>query len=65
VLSAGYYDVCDLQAQKVRTLIKRDFEIAFDAGGGVFVRCLGRFVGPDLLGALAILDGLFLILGVA
>jgi aspartyl-tRNA(Asn)/glutamyl-tRNA(Gln) amidotransferase subunit A len=32
VLSAGYYDAYYLQAQKVRTLIKRDFEIAFDAG---------------------------------
>lgn len=32
VLSAGYYDAYYLQAQKVRTLIKRDFEIAFHAG---------------------------------
>lgn len=32
VLSAGYYDAYYLQAQKVRTLIKRDFELAFDAG---------------------------------
>ncbi|SIP98419.1 aspartyl/glutamyl-tRNA(Asn/Gln) amidotransferase subunit A [Rhizobium sp. RU20A] len=32
VLSAGYYDAYYLQAQKVRTLIKRDFEVAFDAG---------------------------------
>ncbi|WP_037080427.1 Asp-tRNA(Asn)/Glu-tRNA(Gln) amidotransferase subunit GatA [Neorhizobium vignae] len=32
VLSAGYYDAYYLQAQKVRTLIKRDFEIVFDAG---------------------------------
>ena len=32
VLSAGYYDAYYLQAQKVRNLIKRDFEIAFDAG---------------------------------
>ncbi|MGL4729921.1 MAG: amidase family protein, partial [Bosea sp. (in: a-proteobacteria)] len=32
VLSAGYYDAYYLKAQKVRTLIKRDFEIAFDAG---------------------------------
>ncbi len=29
VLSAGYYDAYYLQAQKVRTLIKRDFEQAF------------------------------------
>jgi aspartyl-tRNA(Asn)/glutamyl-tRNA(Gln) amidotransferase subunit A len=32
VLSAGYYDAYYLRAQKVRTLIKRDFEQAFDAG---------------------------------
>tara|TARA_R100001126_G_scaffold19647_1_gene9577 strand:+ start:147 stop:1628 length:1482 start_codon:yes stop_codon:yes gene_type:complete len=32
VLSAGYYDAYYLRAQKVRTLIKRDFESAFDAG---------------------------------
>jgi aspartyl-tRNA(Asn)/glutamyl-tRNA(Gln) amidotransferase subunit A len=32
VLSAGYYDAYYLRAQKVRTLIKRDFEIAFDSG---------------------------------
>ena len=32
VLSAGYYDAYYLQAQKVRTLIKRDFEQAFAAG---------------------------------
>lgn len=32
VLSAGYYDAYYLQAQKVRTLIKRDFELAFQAG---------------------------------
>ncbi|OJG00260.1 Asp-tRNA(Asn)/Glu-tRNA(Gln) amidotransferase subunit GatA [Pararhizobium antarcticum] len=32
VLSAGYYDAYYLQAQKVRTLIKRDFEQAFHAG---------------------------------
>ncbi|MEX0696071.1 MAG: amidase family protein, partial [Dongiaceae bacterium] len=32
VLSAGYYDAYYLRAQKVRTLIKRDFEIVFDAG---------------------------------
>ena len=29
VLSAGYYDAYYLRAQKVRTLIKRDFEQAF------------------------------------
>jgi aspartyl-tRNA(Asn)/glutamyl-tRNA(Gln) amidotransferase subunit A len=33
VLSAGYYDAYYLRAQKVRTLIKRDFEEAF--GGGI------------------------------
>ncbi|MDQ0320334.1 aspartyl-tRNA(Asn)/glutamyl-tRNA(Gln) amidotransferase subunit A [Pararhizobium capsulatum DSM 1112] len=32
VLSAGYYDAYYLQAQKVRTLIKRDFELAFHTG---------------------------------
>ncbi|EKF43780.1 Asp-tRNA(Asn)/Glu-tRNA(Gln) amidotransferase subunit GatA [Nitratireductor indicus] len=32
VLSAGYYDAYYLKAQKVRTLIKRDFEVVFDAG---------------------------------
>jgi aspartyl-tRNA(Asn)/glutamyl-tRNA(Gln) amidotransferase subunit A len=32
VLSAGYYDAYYLQAQKVRTLIKRDFERCFAAG---------------------------------
>jgi len=31
VLSAGYYDAYYLQAQKVRTLIRRDFEQAFEA----------------------------------
>src|SRR5688572_7846819 len=37
VLSAGYYDAYYLQAQKVRNLIKRDFEIAFDAGVDVIL----------------------------
>ncbi|HKK35854.1 MAG TPA: amidase family protein, partial [Paracoccaceae bacterium] len=32
VLSAGYYDAYYLRAQKVRTLIKRDFDAAFEAG---------------------------------
>ena len=32
VLSAGYYDAYYLRAQKVRTLIRRDFETVFDAG---------------------------------
>ena len=32
VLSAGYYDAYYLRAQKVRTLIKRDFEDAFARG---------------------------------
>ena len=32
VLSAGYYDAYYLQAQKVRTLIKRDFEKSFAQG---------------------------------
>jgi aspartyl-tRNA(Asn)/glutamyl-tRNA(Gln) amidotransferase subunit A len=32
VLSAGYYDAYYIRAQKVRTLIKRDFEAAYAAG---------------------------------
>jgi aspartyl-tRNA(Asn)/glutamyl-tRNA(Gln) amidotransferase subunit A len=32
VLSAGYYDAYYLRAQKVRTLIKRDFDQVFEAG---------------------------------
>ncbi len=32
VLSAGYYDAYYLRAQKVRTLIKRDFDACFAAG---------------------------------
>jgi aspartyl-tRNA(Asn)/glutamyl-tRNA(Gln) amidotransferase subunit A len=32
VLSAGYYDAYYVRAQKIRTLIKRDFEQAFEAG---------------------------------
>lgn len=38
-LSSGYYDAYYLKAQKVRTLIKRDFDEAFrpSAGGGVDV----------------------------
>jgi aspartyl-tRNA(Asn)/glutamyl-tRNA(Gln) amidotransferase subunit A len=32
VLSAGYYDAYYLRAQKIRTLIKRDFETVFAAG---------------------------------
>jgi aspartyl-tRNA(Asn)/glutamyl-tRNA(Gln) amidotransferase subunit A len=32
VLSAGYYDAYYLRAQKVRTLIKRDFEDCFNSG---------------------------------
>mgnify|MGYP001809818046 CR=1 FL=1 len=32
VLSAGYYDAYYVRAQKIRTLIKRDFDIAFAAG---------------------------------
>jgi aspartyl-tRNA(Asn)/glutamyl-tRNA(Gln) amidotransferase subunit A len=32
VLSAGYYDAYYLRAQKVRTLVRRDFEAAFEAG---------------------------------
>src|SRR5512140_1701171 len=33
VLSAGYYDAYYLRAQKVRTLIRRDFEDWFAKGG--------------------------------
>jgi aspartyl-tRNA(Asn)/glutamyl-tRNA(Gln) amidotransferase subunit A len=32
VLSAGYYDAYYVKAQKVRTLIKRDFETVFNDG---------------------------------
>ncbi len=32
VLSAGYYDAYYLRAQKIRTLIKRDFETVFEQG---------------------------------
>ena len=32
VLSAGYYDAYYVRAQKIRTLIKRDFEQAFESG---------------------------------
>jgi aspartyl-tRNA(Asn)/glutamyl-tRNA(Gln) amidotransferase subunit A len=32
VLSAGYYDAYYVKAQKVRTLIKRDFDLAWEAG---------------------------------
>ena len=32
VLSAGYYDAYYLRAQKIRTLIKRDFELAYANG---------------------------------
>ncbi len=37
VLSAGYYDAYYVQAQKVRTLIKRDFDEAFAAGVDVIL----------------------------
>ncbi len=32
VLSAGYYDAYYVRAQKIRTLIKRDFEAAYETG---------------------------------
>ena len=32
VLSAGYYDAYYVRAQRIRTLIKRDFDLAFEAG---------------------------------
>ena len=37
VLSAGYYDAYYLRAQKVRTLIKKDFDDAFAAGVDVIL----------------------------
>jgi aspartyl-tRNA(Asn)/glutamyl-tRNA(Gln) amidotransferase subunit A len=37
VLSAGYYDAYYIRAQKVRSLIKRDFELAFEAGVDVIL----------------------------
>ena len=37
VLSAGYYDAYYLRAQKVRTLIKRDFEECFGKGIGAIL----------------------------
>jgi aspartyl-tRNA(Asn)/glutamyl-tRNA(Gln) amidotransferase subunit A len=37
VLSAGYYDAYYIRAQKVRTLIKKDFEDAFHAGVDVIL----------------------------
>ena len=59
VLSAGYYDAYYLRAQKVRTLIKKDFEDCFakgvqrdpdagDAVGGVRHRREGRRSGRDV-----------------
>jgi aspartyl-tRNA(Asn)/glutamyl-tRNA(Gln) amidotransferase subunit A len=32
VLSAGYYDAYYLRAQKIRSLIKRDFDLAYESG---------------------------------
>ncbi|WP_375665587.1 Asp-tRNA(Asn)/Glu-tRNA(Gln) amidotransferase subunit GatA [Bartonella sp. TT121SHDZB] len=32
VLSSGYYDACYLRAQKIRTLVKRDFDQCFASG---------------------------------
>jgi aspartyl-tRNA(Asn)/glutamyl-tRNA(Gln) amidotransferase subunit A len=43
VLSAGYYDAYYLKAQRVRTLIKNDFERAFEK-----VDCLVSPVSPCL-----------------
>jgi aspartyl-tRNA(Asn)/glutamyl-tRNA(Gln) amidotransferase subunit A len=37
VLSAGYYEAYYLRAQKVRTLIKRDFDLAYAAGVDVIL----------------------------
>ena len=36
VLSSGYYDAYYLRAQKIRTLIKRDFETAFEKCDVIF-----------------------------
>jgi aspartyl-tRNA(Asn)/glutamyl-tRNA(Gln) amidotransferase subunit A len=36
ILSAGYYDAYYLRAQKVRTLIKKDFEKAFEKVDAIF-----------------------------
>ncbi len=43
-LSSGYYDAYYAQAQKVRTLISRDFSAAFDGAGGV--RAVDVLVSP-------------------
>src|SRR5690606_19768475 len=37
VLSAGYYDAYYIRAQKVRTLIKKDFDDVFSAGVDVIL----------------------------
>ncbi len=49
VLSAGYYDAYYVKAQRVRTLIKRDFEKAFAAG----VDCLLTPATPSAAFAVA------------
>ena len=48
-LSAGYYDAYYVKAQRVRTLIKRDFEGAFKAGVDV-VLCPASPVRPWVIG---------------
>ncbi len=49
VLSAGYYDAYYIRAQKVRTLIKRDFELAFDAGVDAILTLKQRRRRPSAL----------------
>ena len=44
VLSAGYYDAYYAKAQKVRELINRDFERAFDLKNGGVDAIISRFL---------------------
>ena len=43
-LSAGYYDAFYLKAQKVRTLIKRDFDLLWEAGFDALVAPVSPYV---------------------
>ena len=43
-LSAGYYDAFYLKAQKVRTLIKRDFDLLWEAGFDALVTPVSPYV---------------------
>ena len=58
VLSAGYYDAYYLKAQKVRTLIKRDFETVYADGidailtpapGNITFPIMSRLCGPGIV----------------